>query len=141
VKDKIINYIIIFLNIIYLLCLLFLLIFHHPSDIFKSLGLVISICSGTLILIARIQLGESFAISAKAKELVTHGLYFKIRHPIYVFGQLFLLGIVIYLERVSLFYLWFIVLLIQIARVRKEERVLEEKFGTTYKEYKKNTWF
>jgi protein-S-isoprenylcysteine O-methyltransferase Ste14 len=30
---------------------------------------------------------------------------------------------------------------LQAYRIRKEERVLAEKFGTTYLEYKQRTWF
>ncbi len=45
---------------------------------------------------ARIQLGRSFSIRAKATELVTHGIYSKIRNPVYVFGTLLLVGLILW---------------------------------------------
>jgi protein-S-isoprenylcysteine O-methyltransferase Ste14 len=42
---------------------------------------------------ARLQLGASFSVKAKARKLVTTGVYAKIRNPIYVFGELFILGL------------------------------------------------
>ena len=44
---------------------------------------------------ARVQLGNSFAITAQAKQLVTHGLYSKMSHPIYFFAGIALVGILI----------------------------------------------
>lgn len=37
--------------------------------------------------VARFQLGNAFAVKAQATQLVTRGLYSKIRNPIYVFGS------------------------------------------------------
>jgi protein-S-isoprenylcysteine O-methyltransferase Ste14 len=45
--------------------------------------------------VARCQLGKSFSIRPKARELVAHGLYSKIRNPIYVFGSMIILGPII----------------------------------------------
>jgi hypothetical protein len=39
-----------------------------------------------LWILARVQLGSSFAVTAQAKALVTAGLYAKFRHPVYLFG-------------------------------------------------------
>jgi protein-S-isoprenylcysteine O-methyltransferase Ste14 len=90
---------------------------------------------------ARVQLGRSFAVSPQAKELVTRGLYSKIRHPVYFFAQLFLLGVVIAFRSLSWLGLWTILLIIQMVRARREEQVLEERFGAAYAEYRKSTWF
>jgi protein-S-isoprenylcysteine O-methyltransferase Ste14 len=93
-----------------------------------------------LLLIARIQLGGAFSIKAKAQKLVTTGLYSRIRNPIYVFGGLFVVGFSLYLGPIWL--LLFIVLIpVQIARARQEEKVLAEKFGEDYQRYKAKTWF
>lgn len=91
--------------------------------------------------IARIQLGSSFQVSAKARLLVTGGLYKKIRHPVYFFGLIITLGLIIFLQQFYLLVLWGFLILVQKGRIKKEEIILEDKFGQQYKAYKKNTWF
>jgi protein-S-isoprenylcysteine O-methyltransferase Ste14 len=56
------------------------------------IGAAIALPAFYFWMLARHQLGESFAVRAKAKKLVTHGLYSKIRNPIYLFGGLGALG-------------------------------------------------
>jgi protein-S-isoprenylcysteine O-methyltransferase Ste14 len=65
----------------------------------KMVGGVMAAVGVVLLVVARIQLGASFSVSAKARKLVTTGLYAKIRNPIYVFGGMFLVGMVMVLER------------------------------------------
>lgn len=90
---------------------------------------------------ARIQLGSSFAMKAKAQELVTHGLYSKIRNPIYVFGFLFIAGYVLLVGKPIWLLAGVVVVPVQIVRSQKEAKVLEEKFGDAYREYRRKTWF
>jgi protein-S-isoprenylcysteine O-methyltransferase Ste14 len=59
------------------------------------MGGVIAAAGQVLLMVARVQLGASFSVTAKAQKLVTTGLYSKIRNPIYVFGAMFLVGLVI----------------------------------------------
>jgi protein-S-isoprenylcysteine O-methyltransferase Ste14 len=104
-------------------------------------GLVVAIPSFLLLALARIQLGRAFSVQAKATTLVTSGLYSRIRNPIYVFGGLFFFGIILFVQR-PLLLLFFVVLIpMQILRVRNEERVLQEKFGGAFLDYKRRTWF
>jgi len=102
--------------------------------VIASLGLV-------LLLVARIQLGRSFAVSAQARKLVTTGLYSHIRNPIYVFSALFLCGVAIAMGRPVLLLVLLVLVPVQISRARKEERVLTEAFGEEYVRYKAQTWF
>lgn len=55
-------------------------------------GMAIAVPAFCLWALARVQLRKSFAISAQAKELVTHGVYSKIQNPVYVFGGIFIAG-------------------------------------------------
>lgn len=87
------------------------------------------------------QLGASFSVAAKAKKLVTTGLYAKIRNPIYVFSAMFLVGLVIVSERWLLLVPIAVLVPVQMVRVRKEEAVLEAAFGEEYVRYKAGTWF
>jgi protein-S-isoprenylcysteine O-methyltransferase Ste14 len=94
-----------------------------------------------LLVVARLQLGASFSVRAKATGLVTTGLYAKIRNPIYVFSALTILGMAVVLENWFLVFLVAVLLPVQMLRARKEEAVLHEAFGEEYARYKARTWF
>ena len=65
---------------------------HWHNDWHHWIGAAISIPAFVLWMLARHQLGDSFAVRAEAKKLVTHGIYSKIRNPIYLFGALAFAG-------------------------------------------------
>jgi protein-S-isoprenylcysteine O-methyltransferase Ste14 len=92
-------------------------------------------------MLARHQLGASFAVRAEARTLVTHGLYSRIRNPIYLFGGVAFIGVFITLGR--FFWLAVFVLMnsVQYFRIKREEQVLAEAFGDEYRGYKAGTWF
>jgi protein-S-isoprenylcysteine O-methyltransferase Ste14 len=94
-----------------------------------------------LFVLARIELGRAFSIKAKASTLVTTGLYARIRNPIYVFGGLMSVGIFIFAHRPWWLLIWVPLIPLQVFRIRKEEQVLEAKFGDAYRDYKRRTWF
>lgn len=93
-----------------------------------------------LVFTARLQLGQSFSITPQARELVTAGLYSKIRNPIYVFGMVAIVGLCLILQRPRLWILVPAILAMQIVRARKESQVLEAKFGDEYRAYRSRTW-
>lgn len=104
-------------------------------------GLLLVVPSLILFALARIQLGSAFQASAAAKQLVTSGIYKKIRHPIYLFGLLFMLGLIILFQKYVLAILLVPMALMQLRRIKAEEQVLEYTFGEQYRNYKKGTWF
>jgi protein-S-isoprenylcysteine O-methyltransferase Ste14 len=116
-------------------------VWGQPWTPMRIVGAVIELPSVALLILARIQLGGSFSVTAKAQTLVTHGLYSRIRNPIYVFGGLTIAGVFLFFRLPK--YLWLLVALIplQIYRARKEEQVLAAKFGDEYRAYKARTWF
>ena len=104
-------------------------------------GMVIAVPGFCLWALARLQLGESFAVRPQARELVTHGLYSRIQHPIYVFGALFLAGMIVLVGRPIVFLIFLVLVPSQLWRIRKERAVLDAKFGDEYRRYRKSTWF
>ena len=112
-----------------------------PLPIHQIIGALIAIPAAGLWMLARLQLGKSFSVTAQARVLVTTGLYSKIRNPIYVFGMLLIAGIIVYVGH----YWWLLALLplagMQFWRVRSESAVLEAKFGDEYRHWRDQTWF
>jgi protein-S-isoprenylcysteine O-methyltransferase Ste14 len=107
----------------------------------KIAGAAIAGVSLLLLVVARLQLGASFSVQAKAKKLVTTGLYAKIRNPIYMFGALTLVGVALLLSNWVLLLAVGLLAPVQMVRARNEERVLAEAFGEEYARYKAGTWF
>jgi protein-S-isoprenylcysteine O-methyltransferase Ste14 len=112
-----------------------------PWNIERYVGSVLVIVGVAFIGVARYQLGKSFSIRPKARELVTHGIYSKIRNPIYVFGTMIILGLILVLQRPVLWVGLAAIVAIQTIRARREARVLEQAFGDSYREYRRKTWF
>jgi protein-S-isoprenylcysteine O-methyltransferase Ste14 len=112
-----------------------------PRNWAHWLGLAIAVPALGLLFVARFQLGGSFSVTPQARQLVTHGLYSKIRNPIYFFGEIMIAGFFIAIQKPLLLLVLAIVTPMQIVRARKESQVLEEKFGEEYREYKQRTWF
>jgi len=104
-------------------------------------GVAVALPAFIMFCIARVQLGRSFSVEAKATELVTTGVYSKIRNPIYVFGAIMTLGVIIWAGKPVLLLFYVVLIPLQVVRARKESRILEAKFGDAYLEYKKKTWF
>ncbi len=104
-------------------------------------GAAILIPSFILFVISRVQLGSAFSVKAKASSLVTTGIYSRIRNPIYVFGSLMIAGVIVWASRPIFLLIFLVIVPLQIYRARNEERVLQEKFGDAYVEYKQKTWF
>jgi len=107
----------------------------------RWIGLAITVPAAPLFLESRYQLGQSFAVTPQARELVTGGVYSKIRSPMYLFSALLILGLMLTLQKPYLYPILLVLVPIQIVRAHQEAKVLEEKFGDTYRDYRKKTWF
>ena len=105
------------------------------------MGLFLLIPSTILLVLARIQLGNAFSLTPQATSLVTHGLYSRIRNPVYVFSTLLLAGLILYLNRPWLLVALIPLLVLQVFRAGREALVLEKRFGDAYREYRVRTWF
>lgn len=112
-----------------------------PWSAARWTGLGIAVPAAVLLFIARWQLGRSFSVTPQARQLVTHGLYSRIRNPIYVFSGLMVAGILIALQRPYSLLFLIVLIPVQVFRADKESKVLEAKFGEAYREYRAKTWF
>ena len=112
-----------------------------PWRALRIAGVAVGIPCFLLLALARVQLGRAFSVQAKASILVTSGLYSRIRNPIYVFGGLAIAGFMLWIQMPWMLLIFVVLIPMQIWRSRVEARVLEEKFGAEYVEYKKKTWF
>lgn len=112
-----------------------------PWDWQRAVGAVFIVGGLGGIAVARYQLGRSFAIRAEAHQLVTHGVYSKIRNPIYVFGTVMLAGFVLVVHRPAGWLFVLVVIILQTIRARREAVVLEAAFGDEYRDYRRQTWF
>jgi protein-S-isoprenylcysteine O-methyltransferase Ste14 len=112
-----------------------------PWDLQRRIGVALMLIGVAGIATARYQLGNSFALRPKAQQLVTRGIYSKIRNPIYVSGGVMLAGLVLVLHRPVLWLVLLALIVMQTLRARREAQVLEAAFGDAYREYRRKTWF
>ncbi len=113
----------------------------RPWTPLRILGLILLVFGLIFLTVSRVQLGNSFSIKPEARKLVTHGLYLKIRNPVYFFGVFVFVGLFLYVDQPRLLLLLFPLIVLQVLRARAEARILEEKFGEEYRAYRTHTWF
>ena len=134
-------------NILTLVLLLFAVAFlvvhtaHQPWTAARIAGAALGVPALAFLVLARLQLGGSFSLRPEAQVLVTHGLYSRIRNPIYVFGTLVITAFFLYIDQPLALLILVVVVPLQIRRARQETKVLEEKFGEEYRQYRARTWF
>ena len=132
---------------IVILLVVFLLYFLVPSlkeqrwTASRIAGAILAVIGYVFVITARIQLGRSFSVRPEARELVTHGLFSRIRNPMYTFLDVMVLGLILALRLYWLFPILVVLLVFQVRQARREAKVLEDKFGQAYLDYSKQTWF
>jgi len=116
-------------------------VWFGPHSALWGAGLCISFVFAAFWVLARWQLGNSFSVDPEARRLVTRGLYSKIRHPVYLFGDLTYLGGFLALQIWPLLLVWLWMAITDFHRARREEQVLSAAFGPEYLAYRSGTWF
>jgi protein-S-isoprenylcysteine O-methyltransferase Ste14 len=114
---------------------------HESWTPLRIAGAIIAVVGYGFVVTARLQLGKSFAVTPQAKGLVTHGLYSRIRNPIYVFVDLTFFGLIFVVRLPWLLLLLALWAIAQTRQAGRESKVLYEKFGQTYLDYRKRSWF
>ncbi len=118
---------------------LFVFYFEIYSQILVWIGFILMIMGMGFNLLVRRELGKNWVPLSKTtegQELVTSGIYSKIRHPFYASILILFLGVAVIALNVYalLFYILFIIAVI--IRIKKEEKKLIDKFGDEYKVYR-----
>ncbi|SFI28607.1 methyltransferase family protein [Halpernia frigidisoli] len=119
---------------------------HFPfysNEIFQIIGLAFLMLGVIFRLVVVYNLGKYFTVDVtivKDHKLITDGFYKYIRHPSYSFSLLTFVGLALVLNN----WIAAIVLLIPVFsmflwRIKIEEKVLTEQFGSEYTDYMKRT--
>lgn len=105
-------------------------------------GLVVFVFGLTIAVIAVGTLGSFYSSTLVIREdhqLVTHGVYRFVRHPVYMGVIIAIFGIPIYVSSLYGFLIMLALIPLILLRIRLEERLLIEEFGDAYLEYKART--
>ncbi|MFX1567077.1 MAG: methyltransferase family protein [Promethearchaeota archaeon] len=111
--------------------------------IISYLGFLLFLTGSLLILVARAQIGRfgtAELITKEDHQLMTEGVYNYIRNPMYSGGLIATIGFCLVFRCViTLIIMFTYTFLIYRMRINEEERILLEKFGKEFEEYKKRT--
>lgn len=120
-----------------------LLAFYYENYllILVMAGFIIMLIGMVFNLLVRKELGKNWVPLAKStedQELVTSGIYSRIRHPFYTSILILFLGVALMALNIlgTVFYFLFIISIH--VRIKKEENELIHKFGSEYIKYKDN---
>jgi protein-S-isoprenylcysteine O-methyltransferase Ste14 len=97
-----------------------------PSNLFFNVLAVVAGVSASILGVLTLSfLGRSFSVMPEARRLVTTGPYSIVRHPLYLFELLGVVGIVLQVRSLPGVMLLALIVVLQIARARWEEAVLD----------------
>ena len=103
-------------------------------------GISLAAISVALVVLSRIQLGKSFSLAPRAGELVTHGIYSRVRHPMYLFLDIAICGAALALHSWYVLLILVVLVPLQIRNARSESALLQAAFGERYENYRRSTW-
>ncbi|MFA6301379.1 MAG: isoprenylcysteine carboxylmethyltransferase family protein [Candidatus Paceibacterota bacterium] len=109
----------------------------------KIVGIVINIVGLTVWWLAKLTLAKNWGVGfgkPKIKQLVTHGIYSKILHPMYWGINLTLVGLVLLYPKIWFSIINLLIIFYFFYRMKIEDSYLSEKLGEKYQNYKGKTW-
>lgn len=116
--------------------------FLRLLSIVNVLGLALFIFGMTIAFVAVGTLRASYYSTLVIREnhqLVTHGIYRYVRHPVYLGVSIAIIGIPVLASSLYGFLIMLTLIPLILLRIRIEERLLTEEFGDAYLKYKATT--
>lgn len=113
------------------------------SSLLKIIGGIINVVGLVVWWSAKLTLGENWSAGygkPGIKKLVTHGIYSKIRHPLYWGINITLAGLVLLYPVIWFFVTSLAIIIYFFYRMRIEDDYLLKTLGEEYKNYKNKTW-
>ena len=98
------------------------------------IALIVLVISG---LLAWTGLKIVFRETRKEPQVITTGVFSIVRHPIYLGSILLYLGFILLSLSFLSVLIWFIIIIFYYIISRHEEKLLAQRFGSVYEEYKK----
>ena len=111
-------------------------------SIWNIAGLTLFVIGLTIALVAVFTLRRFYSSTLVTKEdhqLITHGIYRFMRHPIYFGVLIAIMGVPVYAPSLYGFLVLLLLIPIFINRIRMEEELLTEEFGDAYRTYREVT--
>lgn len=120
---------------------------RHPRNlrllsVWNIVGLILFVFGLTVALIAVCTLKRFYSstlVTRKDHQLITHGVYPFMRHPIYLGVFIGCMGVPVYAPSLFGFLTMSVLIPIFLNRIRMEEGMLTEEFGDAYQAYRKAT--
>jgi protein-S-isoprenylcysteine O-methyltransferase Ste14 len=130
---------------ILLIILVLTIIFRYQfngGEYLRTIGFIIGAIGVVILITGIMTLGKYFTASITPKGLVTHGIYSKFRHPIFMGVILVYLGMEFIFQSIyGLLLVIFVLIPFYIYSAIEEEKMLSKTFKDKYTAYKKKTLF
>ena len=111
-------------------------------SIWNVAGLILFVVGMTIAFVAVFTLKRFYSSSlviVEDHQLITHGIYRFMRHPIYFGVIIAIMGAPVYAPSLYGFMILSLLIPIFLYRIRMEEEILTDEFGDAYQEYKETT--
>ncbi len=111
-------------------------------SIHNTVGLALTVIGFTILLVAMGTLWWSHSptlVIREGHQLITHGIYRFIRHPMYLGVIVFFIGFPVFAASLYGFFTSLVMIPIFLYRIRLEEGLLAEHFQDAFQKYKKTT--
>jgi protein-S-isoprenylcysteine O-methyltransferase Ste14 len=116
--------------------------FVAHTNVVGIIGLSIAVLGAIIACTSRYRLGKNWSLSVQRKEnhqLIQHGMYKRVRHPIYTGLLLLFIGNALIVGDYRAIIAVLIVFISLWLKLKKEEKLLTETFGAAYTAYQKQT--
>jgi len=116
------------------------MIYHF--GIVPAIGLILFLTGVVIRAVGRRTLGKYYSYGLRMlpnHQLVRHGIYKYIRHPISLAAIIYSIGIPLFFSSMYGFLIMLGLIPLILYRIKLEEKMLVDKFGDEYREYMKNT--